>query len=64
MPQNQPSKYWPVLQRSGKLLEHVKIPGTDLTFAKVIDILAGVQNDMTQNQWQIYKPCTGQRLKL
>ena len=52
MPQNQPSKYWPVLQRSGKLLEHVKIPGTDLTFAKVIDVLAGIQNDMTQNQWQ------------
>ena len=52
MPQSQPSKYWPVLQRSGKLLEHVKIPGTDLTFAKVIDVLAGIQNDMTQNQWQ------------
>ena len=52
MSQSQTSPLWPVLKRSAKLLDHVKIPGTELTFAKVIDILAGIQDDMTQNQWQ------------
>jgi len=52
MSPSQPSKFWPVLKRSAKLVNHVKIPGTDLTFDKVIDLFAGIQDDITKNKWE------------
>ena len=50
MKASEPSKFWPWFKGVARLLKHVKIPGTDLTFGTPIDALIGLQEDVARSK--------------
>ena len=49
---SEPSQFWPWIKAVARLLKHVKIPGTDLTFETAIDALIDLQEDIAPAKWE------------